>query len=60
LSSTASSTSLSEASQVSIGGRSIKVLSIESLIEDKKAMGRDKDLVAIRMLETLMSRKRDR
>jgi hypothetical protein len=46
--------------QVSIGDRSIKVLSIEALIEDKKALNRDKDLAAIRLLEALVNRKRDR
>jgi len=48
------------ATRISIGDRSIKVLSIEALIEDKKALGRDKDVVAIRMLEALVNRKRDR
>jgi len=48
------------ATPMSIGDRTIKVLSIESLIEDKKAMGRNKDLVAIGMLEALVNRRRDR
>jgi len=48
------------ATRVTIGDQSIRVLSVESLIEDKKSMGRNKDLVAIHMLEALVNRKRDR
>jgi hypothetical protein len=40
-----------------IGDTSIKVLSIESLIADKKALGRDKDIATIRLLEAVLSRK---
>jgi hypothetical protein len=48
------------ATVVSIGDLPIKVLSVEALLEDKKALGRHKDLVAIRLLEALVKRKRDR
>jgi hypothetical protein len=34
----------------------IKVLSIESLIADQMALGRDKDTAAIRLLEAVLSR----
>jgi predicted nucleotidyltransferase len=46
------------ARQMPIGDMSIKVLSIESLIEDKKALGRDKDLAAVRLLEAVLSRRK--
>jgi hypothetical protein len=36
----------------------ISVLSIESLIADKKALGRDKDLAVVRLLEAVLSRQR--
>ncbi len=48
------------ATEVSIDGMSVKVLSIEALIEDKKALNRYKDQAAIRLLEALVNRKRDR
>jgi hypothetical protein len=48
------------ATLMAIGDLSVKVLSVEALIEDKKAMGRHKDLIAIRLLEALVNRKRDR
>lgn len=48
------------ATRMPIGDRTIKVLSVESLIDDKKSLGRNKDLVAIRMLEALVNRKTDR
>ena len=40
------------------GGLTIRVLSVEALIADKKALGRDKDLVAIRFLEAVLNRQR--
>ncbi len=51
---------IDSASRLSIDNQVIKVLSIEALIEDKKALGRHKDLAAVRLLEALVNRKRDR
>ncbi len=47
------------ATRIPLGDRSVRVLSLEALIEDKKALGRNKDLVALRLLEALVNRKRD-
>jgi hypothetical protein len=41
---------------MSVGDMTIKVLSIEALIADKKALGRDKDIAAVRLLEAILSR----
>jgi hypothetical protein len=48
------------ATQMVVGNQSVKVLSLQALIEDKKAMNRYKDQAAIHLLEALVSRKRDR
>jgi len=42
---------------VNIDRLSIRVLSLEALLEDKRALGRDKDLPAVRLLETLVERR---
>jgi len=34
------------------------VLSLEALIEEKRALGRDKDRAALKILETLLARRR--
>jgi hypothetical protein len=44
--------------KLSLGDMTIKVLSIEALIADKKMLGRDKDLVAVRLLEAALDRQR--
>lgn len=44
--------------RMTVGGLTIRVLSVEALIADKKALGRDKDLVAIRFLEAVLNRQR--
>ena len=38
------------ATTMSVGDLSIRVLSLESLIEEKKALGRDKDIAVVRLL----------
>jgi hypothetical protein len=48
------------ARRMSVGDLTIRVLSIESLIADKKALGRDKDLVVVRFLEAVLDRQRGR
>jgi hypothetical protein len=48
------------ARRMSVGDLTIRVLSIESLIADKKALGRDKDLVVVRLLEAVLDRQRGR
>lgn len=45
------------ASMVSLGDFSIRVLSVEALIEDKKALGRDKDQPVIRLLEAVLRKR---
>ena len=47
-----------ETSMIPIGGLSIRVLNLEALIEQKRALGRDKDLVALRLLEAVLRRRR--
>ena len=41
-----------------IGRQSIRVLSLEALLEDKRALGRDKDLPVVRLLEVLVERRK--
>jgi hypothetical protein len=41
-----------------VGDLSVKVLPIELIIEDKKALGRDKDLAVMRLLEAVLMRQR--
>jgi hypothetical protein len=44
-------------STIAIGDLSVRVLGIERLIEEKKALGRDKDLAAVRLLEAVLRRR---
>ncbi|TAK52102.1 MAG: hypothetical protein EPO25_14620 [Gammaproteobacteria bacterium] len=46
------------ARRISVGDLTIRVLSIEALIADKQALGRDKDLVVVRILEAILNRQR--
>jgi hypothetical protein len=41
---------------MSVGSLSLRVLSLEMLIEEKKALGRDKDLAVLRLLEAVQRR----
>ena len=45
---------------ISVGELSIRVLAIEALIEEKKALGRDKDLAVVRLLEAVLRRRGNR
>jgi hypothetical protein len=42
---------------VRIGRLPIRVLDLETLIEEKRALGRDKDLAVVRLLETVLRRR---
>lgn len=44
--------------RVAVGDLEIKVLPISALIEDKKALGRDKDLAVLKLLEAVLARQR--
>jgi hypothetical protein len=44
-------------SSVRIGSLPIRVLNLETLIEEKKALGRDKDLAVVRLLEAVLRRR---
>jgi hypothetical protein len=46
-----------QTSSVHIGRLPIRVLNLETLIEEKKALGRDKDLAAVRLLEAVLRRR---
>jgi hypothetical protein len=39
-----------------VGDLSVRVIGIEALIEEKRALGRDKDLAAVRLLEAVLRR----
>jgi hypothetical protein len=43
-------------STIAVGDLSVRVLGIEALIEEKRALGRDKDLAAVRLLEAVLRR----
>lgn len=43
---------------IAVGALSVRVLGIEALIEEKKALGRDKDLAVVRLLEAVLRRRR--
>jgi hypothetical protein len=43
---------------IAVGDLSVRVLGIEALIEEKKALGRDKDLAVVRLLEAVLRRRR--
>ncbi|HEY5569688.1 MAG TPA: hypothetical protein VIM81_20875 [Gammaproteobacteria bacterium] len=47
-----------ETSMIPVGGFSIGVLDLEALIEQKRALGRDKDQAALRLLEAVLRRRR--
>lgn len=49
---------VASALQMSIGDLSIKVLPLAALIDEKKALGREKDLAVVRLLETVLRRSR--
>ena len=42
--------------KIDIEGRACRVLKIDALIESKRAIGRDKDLLAVRQLESIKKR----
>jgi hypothetical protein len=42
---------------IDVGGLPVRVLSVEALIEDKKALGRDKDQAGLRLLEAVLRRR---
>jgi hypothetical protein len=44
--------------RVRIGSLSIRVLTLEALLEDKRALARDKDLPVVRLLEALVKRRK--
>jgi hypothetical protein len=46
------------ADTMAVGDLRIRVLPLESLIEEKRALGRDKDRVALRILEALLERRK--
>jgi hypothetical protein len=46
------------ADTVRVGSLSIRVLTLEMLVDEKKALGRDKDLAALRLLEVLIERRK--
>lgn len=46
------------AQRISVGDLTIRVLPIEGLIADKQALGRDKDLAVVRILEAILNRQR--
>ena len=45
------------ASAIAVGDLAVPVLGIEALIEEKKALGRDKDLAVVRLLEAVQRRR---
>lgn len=42
---------------VDVGGLSVRVLGLKALIDEKRALGRDKDQAMLRMLEVLLRRR---
>lgn len=42
---------------IDVGGLPVRVLSLEALIEDKRALGRDKDQAALRLLEAVLRKR---
>ena len=44
-------------STIAVGDLPVRVLGIEALIEEKKALGRDKDLAVVRLLEAVLRRR---
>jgi hypothetical protein len=47
------------ADRLSIGGLAVRVLPLEALIAEKQALGRDKDLAVVRILEQVRRRRKD-
>lgn len=45
--------------QMSVGDLSIKVLPLAALVEEKKALGRQKDLAVVQLLEAVLRKSRD-
>jgi hypothetical protein len=45
------------AETIAVGDLSVPVLGIEALIEEKRALGRDKDLAVVRLLEAVLRRR---
>lgn len=45
-------------SMIAVGGRSVRVLGLAALIEEKRALGRDKDRAVIALLESVLNRSR--
>ena len=45
-------------STIAVGDLSVRVLDLEALIEEKKTLGRDKDLAVVRLLEAVLRRRR--
>lgn len=45
-------------STIAVGDLSVRVLGLEALIEEKKTLGRDKDLAVVRLLEAVLRRQR--
>lgn len=43
--------------EIELFGRRCRVLSIEALIQAKEAMGREKDLIAVKELRAILERK---
>ena len=43
--------------ELDVGDLTIKVLSLAALIEEKKGLGRDKDLAIVKLLEAVLARK---
>jgi hypothetical protein len=48
------------AARLTVDELTIRVLPLEQLIEDKKVLGRDKDIAVIRLLEAALARRRER
>ncbi|HEX5418365.1 MAG TPA: DUF1810 domain-containing protein [Gammaproteobacteria bacterium] len=44
-------------STIAVGSLSVRVLGLEALIEEKKALGRDKDQAALRLLEAVLRKR---
>jgi hypothetical protein len=44
---------------IAVGDLSIRVLELEALIEEKRALGRDKDSAVVRLLEAVLRRRRE-
>jgi hypothetical protein len=42
---------------IAVGDLAVRVLGIEALIEEKKGLGRDKDVATVRLLETVLRRR---